>query len=102
MLKIRRVESIDAKPSEFHEVHEYVCGADDDVHDIIVRLFDKEAGIRINIYYYLTEGLIMVFWGDDPHPRHVRFESGDLGSMYEGFDETKEWVKQLIQVNNLE
>nr|DAU75560.1 MAG TPA: hypothetical protein [Caudoviricetes sp.] len=97
MLEIKRVESISAKPSEFHEVHEYVCGADDDVHNIIVRLFDKEAGIRINIYYYLTEGLITVFWGDDPNPRHVRFESGDLGSMYEAFDEVKYLVEQLIQ-----
>ena len=97
MLEIRRVESINAKPSEFHEVHEYVCGADDDVHDIIVRLFDKEANIRINIYYYLTEGLIMVFWGDTFDSRYMRFESGDLGSMYEAFEEVKYLVGQLIQ-----
>lgn len=97
MLEIKRVERINAKPSEFHEVHEYVCGADDDIHDITVRLFDREANIRINIYYYLTEGQIMVFWGDNFDPRYMRFESGDLGSMYEAFDEVKYLVEQLIQ-----
>ena len=96
MFEITRVESIDAKPSDFHEVHEYVFSIADGIDRAVVRLFDKEAGIRISVYYYLTEGRIMVLWGDNPYPRHVWFERGDLESMHDGFDEAKDLVERAI------
>ena len=97
MLEIMRVESINAKPSEFFEVHEYICGVVDEVSDIVVRLFDKEANIRINIYYYLTEGYIMIYVGHGPSPLHVRFDVGCLTSMYDAFDIVKSLVQSNIQ-----
>lgn len=96
MIEITHVESIDAKPSEFYEVHEYIAAIVDDVDHAVVRLFDKEASIRINVYYYLTEGRIMVLWGDNPYPRHVWFDRGDLESMYDAFDEAKDLVERAI------
>lgn len=97
MLEITRVESIDAKPSEFHEVHEYIVGIVDDIDRAVVRLFDEETNIRINIYYYLTEGSILVYWSERCCPRNIKFESGYLGSMYAAFDELKELVQSIIE-----
>lgn len=96
MLEIKRVESIDAKPSEFHEIHEYMTGIADDIDDVIVRLHDEETGIRIHIYYYLVMGIITVFYGEKFDPHVIRFESGYLGSMYEAFDKVKKLVQSII------
>lgn len=97
MPEIIRVESIDAKPSEFHEVHEYIAGIVDDIDRAVVRLFDKETSIRIDIYYYLTEGTILVYWQEYYCPRTIKFESGDLGSEYEAFEELKVVVRSIIE-----
>lgn len=97
MLEIKRVESIDAKPSEFHEIHEYMIGIDDYIDDVIVRLHDEETGNRIHIYYYLAKGLIAVFYDEKFDPHVIRFESGYLGSMYEAFDKVKKLVQGIIE-----
>lgn len=97
MPEIVRVESICAKPSEFHEVHEYIAGVVDEIDRAIVRLFDKESGVRINIYYYLTEGTILAYWSEHHCPRTIKYESGDLGSEYEAFDELKGMVQSIIE-----
>nr|DAM84162.1 MAG TPA: hypothetical protein [Caudoviricetes sp.] len=97
MPEIVRVESIDAKPSEFFEVHEYIAGIVDDIDRAVVRLFDKDANIRINIYYYLTEGSILVYWSERYCPRNIKFGSGEVGSMYAAFDELKGAVSEILE-----
>lgn len=97
MPEIVRVVSIDAKPSEFYEVHEHILGIVDEIDRAVVRLFDKEAGIRINIYYYFTEGFILVYRSEHHDPRIIKFESDYLGSEYQAFDKLKGVVQGIIE-----
>lgn len=97
MLEITRVESIDAKPSEFHEVHEYILSVAGSIDRAIVRLFDEGTNIRINIYYYLTDGSILVYWSERYCPWAVKFDTHRSKSIDKAFEDVKEMVEDIIE-----
>ena len=101
MFENLRVEFIDAKPGEFHEVHSYITSIADEIDCAAVKLCDEESDTRINIYYYLAEGFITALWLGH-QSRTVKFERGSLSSMYAAFDEVKEAVDTIIKVGNID